>query len=50
MGGGGWVSEPTFPRMVNGVPSELDAIKQLGNAVVPQVAQKIGEMILRSME
>ena len=41
-----WLPEPEVPRMVNGIPSELDSIKQLGNAVVPQVAQKIGEMIL----
>ena len=43
-----WLSEPQIPRMVNGIPSELDEIKCLGNAVVPQVAQKIGEMIFHS--
>lgn len=42
-----WLPEPKIPRMAYGFPSELDEIRQLGNAVVPQVAQKIGEMILK---
>jgi site-specific DNA-cytosine methylase len=33
--------------VAHGVPSRMDRLKCLGNAVVPAVAQKIGEMILR---
>lgn len=44
-----WKSEPESPmvRVADGVPAELDArIKQLGNAVVPQVAEWIGRRIV----
>lgn len=42
-----WHIEPDVGRVAHGVPSRVDRLKCLGNAVVPQVAQKIGEMILR---
>lgn len=45
-----WVesnSKSKIPRMVDGIPCGLDRIKCLGNAVVPAVAKRIGEMILR---
>jgi DNA (cytosine-5)-methyltransferase 1 len=35
-------------RMANGFPKEMDRFKCLGNAVVPQVAQWIGERITRA--
>ena len=40
---------PEYCRMDDGFPTELDEarLKALGNAVVPQVAQWIGEQILR---
>lgn len=41
-----WAAEPGVGRVANGVPSRVDRIKCLGNAVVPQVAQVVGEMIL----
>jgi DNA (cytosine-5)-methyltransferase 1 len=41
-----WAVEPDVDRVADGVPSRVDRIKCLGNAVVPQVAQVIGEMIL----
>jgi DNA (cytosine-5)-methyltransferase 1 len=41
-----WSVEPDVGRVAHGVPSRVDRLKCLGNAVVPQVAQKIGEMIL----
>ena len=42
-----WGIEPDISRMVNGVPRRVDRTKCLGNAVVPQVAQFIGEIILQ---
>lgn len=42
----GWRAEPRVDRMVNGVPGRVDRLKQLGNAVVPAVAQLLGECIL----
>jgi len=42
-----WGIEPDVDRMVNGVPRRVDRTKCLGNAVVPQVAQFMGEIILQ---
>jgi DNA (cytosine-5)-methyltransferase 1 len=47
-----WEPEPDMDRVVDGLSSELElirkqAIKQLGNAVVPQIPQLIGQEILR---
>ena len=41
-----WSVEPNVGRVAHGISSRVDRLKCLGNAVVPQVAQKIGEMIL----
>ena len=43
-----WSTEPNVGRVAHGVPSRVDRLRCLGNAVVPQVAQKIGEMILKA--
>lgn len=37
-------------RMDDGISSWMDEINRHGNAVVPQVAQKIGEMILDAVK
>lgn len=40
-----------IPPVVNGISERMgDELRCIGNAVVPQVAQKIGEMILRSIQ
>jgi len=41
-----WPVEPALPRMAHGVPNRVDRIKGLGNAVVPQLIQTIGELVL----
>tara|TARA_R100001594_G_scaffold84688_2_gene119229 strand:+ start:48 stop:1124 length:1077 start_codon:yes stop_codon:yes gene_type:complete len=43
-----WSVEPEVGRVVDGFPGRVDQLRCLGNAVVPQVAQFIGEMILRA--
>lgn len=40
-----WVPEPDVGRMAHGVPSRVDRLRGLGNAVVPQVAEHIGRML-----
>ena len=34
--------------MANGVPNRVDRIKGLGNAVVPQLIQAIGELVIKA--
>lgn len=41
-----WSSEPDVGRVANGVPSRVDRIGSLGNAVVPQIPEIIGRAIL----
>ena len=46
-----WLSESTLDRVAHGVPSRLvrEPLAALGNAVVPQVAQFIGEQLISAM-
>ena len=44
-----WETEPNIRRVANGVPSRVDRIKGLGNAIVPQVATVIMQKIKNSM-
>lgn len=48
----GWGAEPNVERVVDGLPSQLDVarIKAVGNAVVPQIPELIGNAILASLE
>lgn len=43
-----WAVEPNVGRVAHGIPSRVDRLKSLGNAVVPQVAEWIGRRILES--
>jgi DNA (cytosine-5)-methyltransferase 1 len=44
------VPEPKVSRMVDGLPDELEQIRTYGNAVVPQVAEWIGQRIVETEE
>lgn len=37
-----WSVEPKVGRMADGIPSRVDRLKALGNALVPQIAEWIG--------
>jgi len=41
-----WLSEPDVGRVANGIPFRVDRLRGLGNAVVPQVAELIGRMVI----
>lgn len=45
-----WAVEPDVGRLANGIPGRVDRLKGLGNAVVPQVAQHIGHLIVNDYE
>ncbi len=45
-----WLIEPDVGRVADGVPSRVDRLKGLGNAVVPQIPELIGRAILKSLE
>jgi DNA (cytosine-5)-methyltransferase 1 len=44
--GGWWLTEPDVGRVAYGVPSRVDRLRCLGNAVVPQVVEVIGRAIM----
>ena len=37
-----WKPEPPVGRVANGIPRRVDRLRGLGNAIVPQIAMKIG--------
>ena len=43
-----WSVEPSVGRVANGIPRRVDRLKQLGNAVVPQIVEIIGNAILET--
>ena len=45
-----WATEPNVGRVAHGVPSRVDRLRALGNAVVPQVAEFIGRAIVEVEE
>jgi DNA (cytosine-5)-methyltransferase 1 len=44
-----WCPEPDVGRVANGVSQRVDRLKGLGNAVVPQIPELIGNAILKSI-
>lgn len=45
-----WATEPGVGRVAHGIPARVDRLRGLGNAVVPQVAEHIGRLIMTAME
>ena len=43
-----WETEPCVGRVADGVPNRVDRIRGLGNAVVPQLIQAIGELVIKA--
>ena len=43
---GWWQAEPDVGRVAHGVPSRVDRLRCLGNAVVPQIVELIGRAII----
>jgi DNA (cytosine-5)-methyltransferase 1 len=43
-----WAVEPELGRVAHGVPSRVDRLRCLGNAVVPQVVEVIGRAIIQA--
>ncbi len=43
-----WAVEPDVGRVAHGVPSRVDRLRGLGNAVVPQVVEFIGRRLLEA--
>ena len=45
-----WRVEPDVGRVAHGVPSRLDRLRCLGNAVVPQVAEWVGRQMIAAAD
>ena len=43
-----WESEPDVGRVAYGIPDRVDRLKGLGNAVVPQVAEIVGRLVMKA--
>jgi DNA (cytosine-5)-methyltransferase 1 len=43
-----WLVEPDVGRVAHGIPSRVDRLRCLGNAVVPQVAEYVGRRIVEA--
>jgi DNA (cytosine-5)-methyltransferase 1 len=45
-----WRVEPNVGRVAHGVPSRVDRLRSLGNAVVPQVSEWIGRQMIAALD
>jgi DNA (cytosine-5)-methyltransferase 1 len=45
-----WESEPDVGRVAHGVSNRVDRLKGLGNAVVPQVAEIVGRLVMEAAD
>ena len=43
-----WATEPDVGRVAHGIPSRVDRLRGIGNAVVPQIAEWIGRQIMEA--
>ena len=43
-----WPVEPAVGRVANGIPRRVDRLRGLGNAIVPQIAMRIGMCIIEA--
>lgn len=41
-----WETEPPVCGVAHGFPGRVDRLKQLGNSIVPQIAEMIGKVIM----
>jgi DNA (cytosine-5)-methyltransferase 1 len=44
-----WEVEPDVGRVAHGIPARVDRLRGLGNAVVPQVAEVVGRVIVQML-
>lgn len=44
--GAWWKTEPCVDRVADGIPTRVDRLKSLGNAVVPQIVEILGRLIM----
>jgi len=44
-----WATEPAVDRVAYGVPDRVDRARLIGNAVVPQVAEHVGRLIVEAV-
>jgi DNA (cytosine-5)-methyltransferase 1 len=47
---GWWAVESDVGRVAHGIPKRMDRLKQLGNAVVPQIPELIGRAIINQIQ
>lgn len=49
VGRGWWTTEPGMGRVAYGFPGRVDRLRGLGNAVVPQVAERVGRIVIEQL-